>query len=357
MNSALAVHGVNSALAVHGVRTIAEAVRACWGDAFQPALEDHLSRHAASAADRLFELVLGTPTTFLPWSQIEQAAHAVAAAQEGGDSTWQMEVVTAIAGRHAGKPLALPESIWERLGELRRPLRLRLLAHAIQGVNDAAQEPWRDMAHRACEALNRPGDEDEGDAKVLGALGRLHAGWGEWDAARAHLVRAIETWQELRRASEMSFGVCELLRVEGICGTPSALDRALNFARQCREHDETVEISQAYLDLAMGRALVQLGVRTGDAARREAGLATLGACRPGSLLLNTRLRWRSIGGDDSALEALESTSPDALLARMARGEAPRGWREKMWNHPDLSRAERILGADADPRAVAAIWRY
>ena len=102
---------MNSALAVHGVRTIAEAVRACWGDAFQPALEDHLSRHAASAADRLFELVLGTPTTFLPWSQIEHAAHAVAAAQEGGDSTWQMEVVTAIAGRHAGKPLALPERL------------------------------------------------------------------------------------------------------------------------------------------------------------------------------------------------------------------------------------------------------
>ena len=52
-----------------------------------------------------------------------------------------------------------------------------------------------------------------------------------------------------------------------------------------------------------------------------------------------------------------AAAPDALLARMARGEAPRDWSAKLANPLERARAERILGADPDPRAVATIWRY
>jgi hypothetical protein len=277
-----------------------------------------------------------------------------------------VEVVEAIARRHRGEPVALPPEAWTRLAGLRRPLALRLLAHAVQGANDAAAPNWREVAARALEQLRAPGEEDEGDARVLGALGRLHAGWGEWAAGAALLERSLATWRALRRPSEMSFSACELLRVTGIAGEGPAVERAIAHAEACREHDDTSQVSRDYLDLALGRARVQRGLRGADRAQVQRGLRDLTRISAGSPVRGAALRWMAIAGNDDALRALdahtgqdERRALDALLARLARGPAPDDWRARLAGHAaaELERARSVLGPDAAPDAVAAIWRY
>ncbi|MFZ5476831.1 MAG: hypothetical protein ACOZNI_08660 [Myxococcota bacterium] len=304
-------------------RDVDEAVRLAFAEEdldAAPARRWAADPAAADEAARAFlRLVLGKPPTAVRWRAVARGADLLARVRP----SWEAHVARAIASRHAGTPMPLPPTPPDR--RLRRPHRVALLAHRVQAHHDDASEGWEATLAEARAAVAPEGDEHPEDLELLGAMGRLYAGWGRWAEAETLLARAIAGWFDLDRAPEASFAICERARVAGLRGDAAALGAAAADASRCAGDPRTSDPARGFLQLALGRAYAILG--DVDAAR--VALADAAAPWPEAYvhLRASRLRWLARLGHDvlAELGALAGARDEArfaaVLARADAGEA------------------------------------
>lgn len=263
--------------------------------------------------------------------------------REAGD----LRVVRSIVARHHGAPVAVDEDD-ARLPARRRPIRLALLAHLIQGWNDGVLPDWEARVARLVLPLPPEGEEHLEDLRVLGALGRLECAWGRFDDAAAHLERAWRGCTELRAESEAGYAACELLRLHAGRGDRRAVEAVLARAERIPADARTSAASADYLALAAGRAWALLG----EPERARERLAAV----HGAALFPDVDRWLAWLGDPEARSRRSGDAEQRALQALAAGEdalealaraCPAEYARLLQVHPDL-----------DPReAVLRWWRY
>ncbi len=313
-------HDVDEAWASVFAETQLEgAVRAAWSDAAV----------AARAARTFFRLAIEHPAHNLNWAAVGRTADVLAELTTDAER-WRADVAAAIAWRHAGRPRDLPGAPPTGIPH---PDRVALHAHRVQAANDGVAENWREVADNAERELPAAGHEHEGDLKLLGALGRLYASWGQLERARAHLARTSEAWIALDKPDDASYPLTERVRVLGLLGDAAALAKV--------EVPPTLWEGRggAYLRLARGRAWVLCG----DRARAAADLAD-GAADWDDAPVHvraSRLRWlHRLDPGRGHLAAL------AVLAARDRGGAHFAWCLARIDGGDGAAAAKLDGDDA-----------
>ncbi|MBO6940932.1 MAG: hypothetical protein JJ863_38510 [Deltaproteobacteria bacterium] len=337
---------------------------------------------ADRAARGLFELALGNTHLLQDWEGFALTARAVASAARDPEARRLGDLAATIAERHIGraKPIALGEDWWR---ERRRPVRMRLLAHSVQAAADAVEDDWRAVADQARAELLEPLDQSRGDFMLLGALGRAHAAWHDWDTAAADLRAAIDGWFEIGEHAAASFPACELVRVLSDTGRKDELEQLLgDQVRRLRNEPKLDVGSQGFLTVAIVRALVQTGQAERALDEYEGFAQRLAATRwhvQGSMA-----RWRALAldrvGEEAAAEkarvrateiAAQGAASSGFVAALVRLD--RGLRDGAANEceaaleqlcvvprgaKDIARIEKAVGvASPLPEAIARFWRY
>lgn len=332
------------------------ALHAAWAD---PATAD-------AAARRFFAVALRSPRTHPRWSALAEGSALLAASPEPA-TRWRARVAHAIASRHAGAPLLLPDG--EPPEPLRRPFRVALAAHRVQAANDAAEADWRPLADAARALLPAPGDEHEDDLRLLGALGRLLGAWGETTRARADLRRAVDGWFALDAPGEATYPVSELLRLAGVARDADALAEAEALADRCLVGLGRDASGAAFVALSRGRARCLCG--RPDAADALHAPSVDWADAPIHARAS-RLRWLARldpeGGHRADLDHLAARAPREaglapLWARVEAGEVD-DLEGDLGLDPTVAgrlrlelRRIRAVEPGADPRRVAERWPY
>lgn len=305
----------------------------------------------------LFRLALLNTPHMLSWRTVKDVSEQLAGQlwQDAPDglAVWHARAAGAIAARHLGQtgipmPAAEPR-------DLPAALRLELLAHRVQQAADLGEPAWRALAERArATALEEAGHAATN--KLWGALGRLHAAWGEAEAALDALERAWQGWQGLLQEDQASHALCEWLRVLGAADRGADVDRLLAGPyRIVWDHPATAEVSRSFLALAAGRALMW----TGRSDRALEQLEPRPATYVHAELARLRLRLQ-IRDDATERAALDASAQARCLLRLAQGEAAA--LAELAADPDKGgEVQRILSfnkADAEPCAfVSRWWRY
>ncbi len=248
---------------VLAVQDLAEATAATFGEHLTARLVErwHAEGSQEQAVGALYRLALGGSSRLLQWRAVASLLAHLLDASDDPAWRWRAEIAHGIAARHTGAhaPLTLQPGL---LAGLRRPDRLELLAHATQAAADSPDQPWREAVDLGWTHVAQPGEEHAQDLKLLGALGRTLAAWGQYDEAQGALGRAIRGWLDLDLVPQASYPLCELLRVQGVLG--QALDGEVEQAVERVRRDLRTElIARAFLALARGRALCQLGDEAG----------------------------------------------------------------------------------------------
>jgi hypothetical protein len=273
----------------------------------------------AAATTALFDATIDASRLALDWSLVATIASGLLV-HVGDDARAHFELtfVRDVALRHEGYEALLAWPDEDELAPYSSDVRFALLAHAVQSASDGGSDRLGEYATQA-EALIGE-DASEGALRLRGALGRALAAQGQFDRASASLSATVEAWLNLR-PSEASRALCELLRVEGILGWAESVarwrERAEALVRPALDDE-----SRRYLDLAIGRALVQIGEPR--AALPVLGDESLGA-RAREHVRASVLRWharaaRALG--DGQLEAKSfaelSTLGDSDQLRLAQ---------------------------------------
>jgi tetratricopeptide (TPR) repeat protein len=231
-----------------------------WPEVFDPsgtelegALQARWSERAVAsrAARAIFRFSLTHPPFNLNWKGVGRTADLLVQANDGSDR-WRAAVAAAIAWRHANAPR--PLGVEDMPRDLRHLDRMTVLIHGVQAANDDVSGDWRAVAARAEQELPAPDREGREDLKLLGALGRLYASWGELERARELLWRAVAIWCDLDEFQEASYPLAEWFRVIGLMGDVEELHR----------FDVPPEVFAGrggpYVRLSRGRAYVLCGM-------------------------------------------------------------------------------------------------
>ena len=229
--------------------------------------------------------------------------------------------------------LERPDAVW--LEGLPRPTRLQVMANAVQAAADMPEDarlwPVEERLELAASMVAPPGERHREDAFLLGAVGRALAVGVDSEATVEALGEAVRTWGELFRWDEASFALCELIRLLGIDERLTDVQALIpGPVRNCLGDPRTAPVSEAFLCLAVARALVQ----SGDS---EAGLAWLddGRAEWAAAPLHcqhSRARWevqalaqlnrtkearQRLGELDRRIQASGGSEPNLPLAKMA----------------------------------------
>lgn len=233
------------------------------------------------AADNLFFTALKGSNIMLGWNGIAEAARRLEGIlREVEGSTDQPAVYRSwfagqVARRHEGNvaPIEWPDSAW--LAALGRPLRLRVMAHAVQSATDGSEGREREYAESALAYLAAAGEEHAEDLILRGAIGRAFAAVRDYTLASQHLLKTLEGWKALDELMESTLALSEYFRVRGILGDESGVRRAMEeWGEPLSMLPGCPAISMAFVHLAAGRALVQIG-------QPEEGMAQLGDASSG----------------------------------------------------------------------------
>ncbi len=276
--------------------------------------------HAQRLARALFRELVDPKPYRVSFSAIGHTARLLLAVPGiGATAAWEADVARVIADRHAS---AGAESIPPAPPEVHVPRRLRLmlLAHQVQAMNDRCDVDWQPTIERALETLRRGDEAYPADLMVLGAVGRCYAGWGRWDEARTCLVDAVVGWYAHDMHARASHALCELVRVEGVAGTTESLEAACAYAKAFHDDPRTSDDSRAFMVLAQLRAWATHG----DTRRAAKVLEHT----PTSVLSATPYtaegiaRWSARAGlAVSGAGAAAATGMTAILVRLAAGDS------------------------------------
>ncbi len=266
------------------------------------------SSRRSEARAALFAAALRESRVALGWSLVADLASGLmswCAADER--ASFELRFVRDVARRHEGWSALLPWPDDEELAPYDEQTRGTVLAHVVQSASDGGGvQTVRLYAERA-EASLEGGSSDA--LELRGALGRAWAACGDYERASSSLARVVEAWLPIRPA-QASRPLCELLRVEGILGRSTEVQRWRRFVDTELASALDAE-SRRYVDLAVGRALVQVG-------QREEGLEVLGAARLGAdspqHVRRSALRWRARAARELGRAELAATCEAALRA-------------------------------------------
>lgn len=246
-----------------GVRSVGEAI----GCAFPNWWTDLQSRWAddipllTQLAHDLHRLARDGSNQLLGWRALADVAEAVASRFPSDDpARKEAQFAARVARRHDGEQALLPlDGEW--LASMRRPLRLRCLAHVIQSHGDCADELDQGVIGEAIKALpEHPLDDSPDDLRLLGATGRTLAAFFRYPEAEGMLERAVRGWFELDRAPEASHSLCELLRVTSATQPHDLfLDTVTLYAERVLGDPRAPEISRGFVRYWSGRGFSVLG--------------------------------------------------------------------------------------------------
>lgn len=246
-----------------------------------------------------------------------------------------------IARRHCGDPGVLIP--WPGAGDialLRRPSRLKLLAHVVQSAADSDDESSLSYARLASQHVASRDSRHREDLLLQGARGRALAAAGHFAEALEVLHETLEDWFAIGEPREAGYCLCELLRVLGVLGRAEDLDQLLFtwYVRFLQANGVGTE-SAGYARLAAGRALCQVG-RPQDALQYLADGEGVSWSEMRADPQASRLRWqaraaRAVGDRDLA------SSCEAAISWFERETEGR-------DHVLLARIDASLDGDPEP---------
>ncbi|HEY2406569.1 MAG TPA: hypothetical protein VGI10_11235 [Polyangiaceae bacterium] len=273
-------------------RTVADAVVAAF-----PNLWSDLAAHwndpakVAQVAADLLRLARDGSNQVLSWKGIADAAERVVARlPEQSHAAKEARFAHLVALRHEGKD-ALLELDDEFLVGMRRPLRLRCLAHVVQSHGDCAD--MLDPAVERAVAATLPTDSRDDsvdDLWLIGAAGRTLAAFFRYESAEVALRRAVHGWFELDSTAKASHALCELLRVVALTDERESFSRLVHdYAGPFLQDPRTDAVSRGFVRYSLGRGHALLGDAS-EARRCLSDNACDWALLPDHLRA-TRLRW------------------------------------------------------------------
>lgn len=347
-----------SSVAVAGVTNLEQVLTAVFGGAGWRQ-ESRASKEAFSAAaDNFLQIVLRRRKERLPWYAMASIAQAHLLQEKSANllasdaDCWKAGFARDVARRHAGDgviPCWPAEEAWESMPP---DDRLAIAAHIVQGAADSDVEAIPIAVQSALEAVDADGTAAPLRAtEVLGAIGRAQASAGDFGGAIATLQRACHAWLNWGKPDEMSFAVCELLRVSAL-----ATSQARALAQRCAEAAETSEDSKSYVHLAKIQAAVQLGewqhVLTLLDASAAAKTAHPAALRPALL----RMRHRALvqlGRRAEAAEVMAELERDGETDQLALARLDKALQEGSdW----LTIVDAMFQAGADGQEAVRTWQ-
>lgn len=292
----------------------------------------HEAAEAAEAAEAVLKLALIPPRDrTIRWQAVAEAAQTLTEAlHHDPDAQERARFARAIAARHAGDTGPLPWPSARLLEGLTTSRRLRCIAQGVQAAADAGDLEALARTRSAQDLVADPTSPAREALELQGAIGRAFATLRDYPAARACLEAAVAGWWALDAEEHASYALGELVRVCGVLGDASGLDRALRRVRDYTRAHPRETVSLAYLALAEGRALVQVG-------RPAEALAVLSPLGDQVLPPHVRaamLRWQANAhaalGDRTSAAALRATAATfadvagarSLVALDAALEAP-----------------------------------
>ncbi len=338
------------------VRTLREALDVVW-----PALDAQLRARleasptlAAEVALELRRLVVADRPGLVSWRVVLRTAEIVLSATADPLVREDAELARSVAARHEGRVAPLLKPFEHRRLAPQRPQRLRLLAQWVQSHADGEDDEAAVAAAR--EALTRvaeDGDRTDGDAVVLGAVGRALASAGHELEALSVLEQAVALWLALEREPDATYALCELIRVAGVLSRMDVLERALGWIERVRARPDTDPMSMLFVDTALVRAWVQVG-------RPERVLELGPATAVSQVLAPDHLRASRLRWEARALDALrrpmEADERRACLengAYVALSRLDRALRDGLDPQPCL---EALAATDAAPELSRLLRR-
>lgn len=242
-----------------------------------PGLEGAMDRQSGTAEGRdqlvesFFRLAMGERVAAIDWSPVARSArHALESWGDRLDAEARQRLVfsAAVAERHdnnKGK-LPLPDVAW--LLRLPAPMRVSVLAHVTQQAADTGSPEPRGVLRLANEWIPNPHEAFPEHLRLLGARGRLHySALGDVQMAMEDQLQALRGWQERWMYQEMSYPLSVLYLYVGVLAAeapPQDTLAAERYAEAARFEEELLRggasgRANAYVQLARGRALVELG--------------------------------------------------------------------------------------------------
>lgn len=216
-----------------------------------------------SVAQRAFELALESPPYILGWEGARAFAELVLARLPDGhdDARRCLRFAAAVAARHSGEDALIewPDAAW--LAGMHRRVRGLVLANAVQSAADARERAVAEgYLSRATARLSERGEEDEGEIRLLGAIGRCRAALGDLGGALRDLERAVEGWFASARGRGASYALSELLRVCGLMADKESLYGVEKrwIARFTEEVSDDL-VSLGFVTFGLGRARLLCG--------------------------------------------------------------------------------------------------
>ncbi|MFO8072816.1 MAG: hypothetical protein R6V85_13165 [Polyangia bacterium] len=244
-------------------------------------------------ARRSFEIALDSPTHVLGWNGARAFAELLLARlPEGHDEARRrLRFAAAIAARHGGVKALIdwPDEAW--LGGMHRRVRGLVLAHVVQSAADAGErEAARDYVARASALIPERGEEDDSGLKLLGAVARCRAAYGDLEGALRDLERAVAGWFDSFRGCEASHSLSEMLRVSGLLHWAAKLaEIEKRWVARLTEEVSGDLVSLGFVTFGLGRARLLCG--DVERALELLGDASLEWEAAPAHLQATRLRW------------------------------------------------------------------
>jgi tetratricopeptide (TPR) repeat protein len=348
---------LGSKISVTPVAHLSDAVHAAFPELEREGFGGWRTKEAAlETLRKLYQRVLGGPGLLLGWKAIAATAEKLEQVLDGDDEeVWKAGFIRSVSLRNEGRyDQIIPWPSDEELRTFPIPIRLRIVAQALQSSTEGCAPDLQAQASRAQGYIAPKLDRYEQDLVLLGAVGRALAAAGDFDEAIRTLREAIQGWSDIYKDDQTSFPLSELVRVLGMLGRKQELDQVLEtFVNNFEAAHTDNPHSQAFVDFSVGRALIQCG-------RPKEGVARLDERRQAwdqaySHLQRSRLRWlargrEELGDEAGAATARRMLSPQndgyAILANIDRalvtGDDPRALLEELdrENGPEL---RRIIG--------------
>jgi tetratricopeptide (TPR) repeat protein len=281
------------------------------------------------AATAVFAAALSPSRAPLDWHIVEGiAVRLLAHVSPDSIEGWELDFVRGVALRHQGTDAVLDWPDDEKLAARSVAERWTIFAHVVQSAADGDLDRAQTYAATAKRALETDGAEPAELSlarwRLRGAIGRALAAVGAYDDAAPELDACIGHWHASGLPEELSFPLCEALRVAGIRQDETRLARLA--AEASAALATPTFYGGSFVRLALGRAFAQAG-RHDEAIGHLAPLVSAvtppphvraAACRwcARALVAPSIERWDEAAKTRGTLEGLDGQADQLYLSRL-----------------------------------------